>query len=158
MGFENSGRRPTPAPLRPVKGLGPRTVRTRYNLTASYPAPPPSFDAPPEELTGNVDALKEWARLLPILRESGNLSSAERPAIIAACVEWARYLDVVAHVATDGPVATGSKVNLVKSAYAVVAADSLKLCHLLWKELGLTPKSRTRIQPALKPEPMPKWG
>lgn len=118
----------------------------RRPLNDHEPQPPPfhdTMDAPPEELAGRPVALAEWARLVPMLRRCRQITEADRSALVAVCLEWARYLDatskVVAMVITT---ATGYPMP---NPYLSIATKALTGCTRLWAELGLTPSSRSRV-------------
>src|SRR4051812_13853548 len=103
MGNWNSGRRPKPSSLQLLRGK----VKER-RADEPQPEPPPvSFDAPPDELDGNADAVKEWQRVVPLLRVSGIITSVERSALIALCVEWSAWLDAQRNLRKYGMLVKG---------------------------------------------------
>jgi len=148
VGNKNSGGRSHPGVFRAITGRAPQKLKTQLHLAPMFAEAGQDFDIPPEEVKGNPDAVAEWNRILPIMRDAGALTEAERPALIAACLEWARYLE--AHRAADSLNAEAMQLE----------HNALKLCKQLWIELGMTPRSRSRIQPALQQakEAVAKWA
>jgi P27 family predicted phage terminase small subunit len=115
-------------------------------LNEREPQPPgldASFDAPPPELEGRPVALTEWARLVPMLRRCRQITEADRSALIAVCLEWARYLDATSKV--TAMVITTQTGYPMPNPYLSIATKALTGCTRLWAELGLTPSSRSRV-------------
>ena len=110
-----------------------------------------AFDAPPLELAGNERATAEWIRLAPLLRASRQVTEADRAALIALCVEWARYLEAMARVAALGMIVPAPSGYPITNPYLAIATKALSGCQKLWPELGLTPSSRTRVKMAGPP-------
>lgn len=139
----NSGRRPNPTKLQMLRGnpgglqLNPREPEP--------PVAPAAFDTPPGELADDAEAIKEWRRVVPMLRASGMITAAERSALIALTVEWSRYLQCQAHLREHGMVVTGASGGRVTNPHIKFGDLALKQCQRLWVELGLTPSSRTRL-------------
>ena len=160
-GNANSGRRPQPTALRMLRGNpGKRKPK------ADEPQPPradPSFDAPPPELTDQVDALAEWSRVVPLLRVCGVISNAERSILIALCLEWAKYLRAGRDVAAGGMVVARGSTGVQVNPALRIADHALVHCRAIWIELGLTPAGRAKLStlPALPASPPPvgpgKW-
>lgn len=102
-------------------------------LNASEPVPPPAdaaFELVPTELETYPAAVEEWTRLAPMLRRCKQITHADRAALMALCLEWARYLEFV----------------LFNKGTITGAFRSLSICMRLWVELGLTPSARSRIK------------
>ena len=137
-------RHPTPTARRILEGNpGKRPIN------AEEPKPPPpdeAFDLAPPELDGHADAITEWARLVPMLRRAGQITLAERPCLIAVCLEWDRYLMATREVATRGLLTTAPNGYQTTNPYLVIATKALAACNRLWPELGLTPSSRSRLK------------
>jgi P27 family predicted phage terminase small subunit len=110
------------------------------------PAPAADFDAPPLELSDHPAAIAEWSRLAPMLRLAGQVTLADRSALIALCLEWDRYLDATKQVQKHGLVVTTKTGYPMTNPYLVIATKALAGCNKLWPELGLTPSSRTRVK------------
>src|SRR5262245_32690096 len=100
MGHENSGRRRQPTRMRVLRGNP-----GRRRLPENEPTPPPapaSFDTVPPEIAEDKVAAAEWSRIVPMLRTIGLITSAERPALIAACQQWSTYLDATQRIRDEG--------------------------------------------------------
>jgi hypothetical protein len=118
------GQKPHPTSLRRLHGNPGKRAYNRLE-------PEPPLMAPggtPEELAGNVVAIREWERLAPMLRAVRQITEADRSGLIALCLEWSAYLE-------------GGTLR------------SFTCCLKLWQEFGLTPSSRTRVQRAETPAP-----
>ena len=162
-GNSNSGRRKVPTALKLLRGNpGKRRLEPELEPT---PAPAdPSFDIPPAELAGDTRARREWRRVAPVLRSCGLVTSAERSALIALCMEWSNYLEARATLRKDGAVTVRDGVARV-SPHVDVADRALGHCQRLWGELGLTPSGRAKVArlPAARAAassttPVSKWG
>ena len=145
------GRKPKPTSQRRLDGNpGHRP------LNADEPRPPSaddSFDSPPVELVAAPRAQEEWRRLAPTLRKARQVSVTDRTALIALCLEWARYLDAMEKVREIGMVIKSPSGYPMTNPYLSIATRALAACTKLWPELGLTPSSRSRIQTTGEPRP-----
>jgi P27 family predicted phage terminase small subunit len=119
------------------------------------------MDTPPAEITADIAAAGEWARIVPLLRVSGLISQSERAALVALCQQWSRYLAAHAQVQELGMVIENTKGGLSTNPYLEVADRALGHCHRLWHELGLTPSGRaraTKLQATPEPDKTSKWA
>jgi P27 family predicted phage terminase small subunit len=107
------------------------------------PAAAATFETLPAELTNPV-AIAEWQRLAPILYGARQVTDVDRGALIALCLEWARYQDALKAVTTL-VVETPSGYSM-PNPYLAVANRAFQNCAKLWPELGLTPSSRSRVK------------
>ncbi len=159
MGNRNSGRRPKPTALKLLLGNpGKRPLNPHEpTITAASAA----FDVPPPELLGDAVAITEWARVVPMLRQCGIASEAERGALVALCQQWSRYLEAQTKVRSLGMVIE-SKRGPIVNPYLIVTDQALDHCRKLWTELGLTPSARVRLTkiPSAAPATAPasKWA
>jgi P27 family predicted phage terminase small subunit len=137
-------RHATPTARRLLEGNpGKRPI----NLEEPHPPPPEAgFDAPPPELDGHADAITEWARLAPMLRQAGQVTLADRTVLIAVCLEWDRYLMATREVAKQGLITTSPNGYSTTNPFLVIASKALAACSRLWPELGLTPSSRVKLK------------
>lgn len=137
---------------------GRKPLPTWRKQLASYPGKrgvnvdepkPPTTDTafldPPPELADHPLALKEWARLAPMLAKARQITDADRAALLALCLEWSRYLEATAKVKTSGMVVTTPNGYPIQNPYLPIATKALSGCNKLWPELGLTPSSRSRV-------------
>lgn len=117
-------------------------------MNTDEPAPPVLAvnEPPPAELLDNPAAAKEWERLVPMLRRARQVTEADRAALIAVCVEWARYLDAQRKIRTLGLVVKAPSGYPMVNPYLSISSRALTTCTRLWAELGLTPSSRSRVK------------
>ena len=124
-------------------------------------AAPESFDAVPGELAGDPVAAAEWARVVPLLRVCGLITTADRSPLVALCQTWSRYLASVESARVQGYCLQGP-TGIPRVNPAVKVGDAaLSQCRALWNELGLTASGRTRVVklPIAGPEAVPgKWA
>jgi|TARA_R110000824_G_scaffold146487_4_gene315331 P27 family predicted phage terminase small subunit len=138
------GRKPKLTALKRLAGNpGKRKLNDREPV---QPVPPDAFDAPPDELTQDAAATKEWLRLAPILRKSRQISESDRSALIAVCLEWSKYCEAMGIVRMSSMIIKTSSGYRQINPYLSVATKSLSNLNKLWPELGLTPSSRSRVQ------------
>lgn len=138
------GRKPKPSAVRVRDGNpGHRTINVDE---PQIPTAADAFDAAPAALEHYVEARAEWGRLAPLLRKAGQITEADRSALLALCLEWDRYLDAMARVRTHGLVVTTKTGHPMTNPYLSIATRALASCNKLWPELGLTPSSRSRVK------------
>lgn len=140
------GPKPQPTLLKRLRG-NPGQRR----LNDEEPTPPDmEWELTPHELTDMPLALKEWARLMPMLRRARQITEADRAALVAVCIEWARYLEAMRKVRELGLIvkAPGRNGYPMTNPYLSVATRALAACNKLWPELGLTPSGRSRVRMA----------
>jgi P27 family predicted phage terminase small subunit len=113
---------------------------------ATLEAAPASEDEPtPPELADQAMAQAEWRRVVPMLRRCRQITEADRSALIALCLEWARYLEAMGEVRKLGMVVKAPSGYPITNPFLSIALKALGGCAKLWPELGLTPSSRSRI-------------
>ena len=145
------GRKPKPTSQRRLEGnAGHRPLNAQEPVT---PALDEGFDTPPAELDTSPLARAEWLRLAPILRKARQVGPTDRTALVALCLEWARYLDAMARVQKLGMVVTTPNGYPMTNPYLSIGSRALAACTKLWPELGLTPSSRSRISTIATPSP-----
>ena len=120
------GKKPHPTALRKLNG---NPSKTRLNDDEPQPPAFTGVDIPPE-LDGNTVAIREWIRLVPMLRACKQITEADRSALIALCLEWSRYI----------------AAQTIPWSRSHPARNALQACLKLWPELGLTPSSRSRVR------------
>lgn len=135
------GRKPLPTRRKVLEGNpGKRRLNTRE------PVPRPvddAFDEPPDIVAAVPDAAVEWRRLAPMLRRGHQITETDRTALMALCLEWARYLEALTHA--------HPRIIKAPSGYAMpnpwlaIQHKALSACLKLWPELGLTPSARSRV-------------
>jgi P27 family predicted phage terminase small subunit len=149
------GRKPHPTWRKRLDGNpGKRPINA---AEPQLPAPAPTFDAVPPELTDDAAAVREWTRLAPIMRTRGQITDADRAALIALCLEWSRYLGALQKIATLGMVVKAPSGYPMQNPYLPIATKALAACSRLWPELGLTPSSRGRVKTNGGPDPFSEF-
>jgi P27 family predicted phage terminase small subunit len=131
-------------------------------LNAQEPQPPAvteAFDTPPEVLADDALAKAEWTRIAPMMRVSGLVTQTEQSALIALCQQWSRYLEAQQKVRQLGMLVKTSTGEPVMNPYLQMADTALVHCQSLWRELGLTPSTRSRMVtlPAAEAQALSKW-
>jgi P27 family predicted phage terminase small subunit len=81
-----------------------------------------------------------------LLCQYHQITDADRAALMALCLEWARYLNAEAKVRVQGMVVMTPSGYPMQNPYLPIVHKSLRLCIPLWAELGLTPSSRSRVK------------
>lgn len=134
------GRKPTPTHLKLLAGNpGKRPLNGRE------PVPPVVIPECPEWL--DAVAKEEWNRMSVILAEMGLLTAADRSALAAYCVAYARWVQAEQLVQKFGPIVKSPEKGFpMKSPYLTVADQALESMRKLMVEFGLTPSSRSRIK------------
>lgn len=83
------------------------------------------------------------------------LTEADRAALAAYCVSWARWVDAEEQVARLGTVVKTANGNLIQNPYLSIANRALMDMAKLAREFGMTPSSRSQVRttgPAEKSE------
>jgi P27 family predicted phage terminase small subunit len=144
------GRKPKPSARRELEGNpGHRPINADE---PTPPTPTDAFDTPPPELDGHPVAIDEWARLAPMLRKARQVTDADRGALLALCLEWARYIDATKKVQTLGMVVKAPSGYPMPNPFLAITTRALAGCLKLWPELGLTPSSRSRVTTTPAPD------
>jgi P27 family predicted phage terminase small subunit len=86
----------------------------------------------PLELADMPLAVAEWQRLAPVLRRQQQITEGDRNALIAGCLEWAKYIEAVKSSARDGAVLRGSRGRLRLNPQTSIAQKSLAALSRLW--------------------------
>lgn len=149
------GRKPKSTAQRRLEGNA-----GKRGFNRNEPQPPPLADpaadqvngdeapdvdlAPPAELVNIPDALAEWNRLAPMLKRIRQITEADRAALLAVCIEWARYLEAKAKAFPR--VVSSPKGYPMPNPWLSIQTKALQACMKLWPELGLTPSSRSRVK------------
>lgn len=142
------GPAPQPTAIRALRGNpGKRAGNARE--------PRPAVRAPscPRHLSTRARA--EWRRVAPMLVQLRVLTEADRAALAAYCVSWARWVDAEEQVARLGTVVKTANGNLIQNPYLSIANRALMDMAKLAREFGMTPSSRSQVRttgPAEKSE------
>lgn len=142
------GRKPLPTSLKRLRGNpGGRPLNTREPRPAVTAG---AFADAPPELADDPVAQEHWCRLVPVLRQAGQITDADYPALVATCLEWSRYLTAARQARHQATVKRGTG-GLAASPHGHIAHRSLHSLIKLWAELGLTPSSRSRLTTTIPP-------
>ena len=98
----------------------------------------------PTELEGV--ALDEWHRITVLLDAVGLLADLDRTALLAYCIEYARYLDAVEKIKATSSIVKAPSGYPMVNPYLSIANQALKQVRGLLSEFGMTPSSRSGLQ------------
>ena len=98
----------------------------------------------PEEIADQPVAVAEWNRLAPMLKRIRQVTEADRGALLALCIEWARYIE--AREKAYPRVVKSPKGYAMPNPWLSIQTKALQALLKLWPELGLTPSSRSRVK------------
>jgi P27 family predicted phage terminase small subunit len=93
----------------------------------------------------NDVARKEWRRLATPLHEAGILTLADRAALAAYCVAYARWVEAEEKLAETPTLLKTPSGYVQQSPWLTVANKQMELMGRYMSELGLTPVARTRM-------------
>lgn len=134
------GRKPKPTRLKVLEGNPGRRP-----LNTQEPTPAPLALAPPPEIQQNPRALDEWHRIVPLLLSARMVTDVDRNALVAACHQWALYMEATEKLATTGMLVKAPSGYPLQNPYLGIASKALHHCQRLWVELGCTPSARSRV-------------
>lgn len=139
-----TGRKAIPTVQKILAGNpGHRPLNDREPQPAALDA---AWDVPPPEVAAVPLAAAYWGDVVPMLRQSRQVAGIDRGALVALCLEWARYLTAIEDARTEGHVVRLNRSYRMANPHLGIASTALKACRALWAELGMTPASRTRVQ------------
>lgn len=145
------GRKAKPSTIAWLEGDAGR--RRRYKVE---PLPPEGQPVKPEHLDEIASA--EWDQTIKLMADMGILSKADTTALILYVESYSRYRKAADQVAKYGSVMVAKKTGYVYvSPYVAVMNKSLKDCHSLLSEFGLTPAARARLSVKADAQPDNKW-
>lgn len=91
-----------------------------------------------------------WQRHARRLWEAGLLTDVDVSALASLCEAEALYQTAVAMLAAGDTVLTNDKGYTYASPWVQIRSQALKQAQTLWREFGMTPSARSRIE--VKPE------
>jgi len=138
------GRKPKPTQQKRLEGNPGR--RALNDREPELPPAGPDFDAVPAELAADAVAAEEWARSIPMLRERKVITSGDRGALVALCLQWSIYCEATDKRRALGMIVKAPSGYPIVNPYIGVANRALASLTKLWAELGLTPSSRSRVK------------
>jgi P27 family predicted phage terminase small subunit len=126
-----------------VRGRKPKPrALAKRGAKADAPASLKALPRCPDHLS--ADARKEWRRLATPLHNAGVLTIADRAALAAYCVAWARWVEAERKLAETPALLKTPSGYVQQSPWLTVANKQLELMGRFMAELGLTPSSRSR--------------
>jgi len=141
MATANAGRKPKPRGLRILEGRhegvdsGGRKIEPGIEFERSAPEPPEFLDG---------RALEEWHRVVVELGPLGLLKRADRAALTAYCLAWARLVDARALIVKEGLTVEGLHGDVRNPAVMVEEAASKEI-RAWCSEFGLTPAAEAKV-------------
>ena len=133
------GQKPTPTPLRILRGNPSRKPLNKHEAQPKHSIPPP-----PKFLS--KAAKKEYRRVARIICPLGLMTELDMPALAAYAETFARWGEAVEMVRSEGMMAVSNlNGHLYQSAYLNVANAAMKEMMRVAVEFGMTPSSRSRI-------------
>ena len=144
------GRKPKPTALKVLTGNpGKRPLNFRE------PNPEPGIPDRPSHLS--PEACAEWDRVAAVLQVQGIITQADRAALSAYCVAWARWVEAERKVKDMGPVVKAPRTGVpMQNPYLSIANNAMGQMIKLAAEFGMTPSSRTRLQGFPSPFDLPE--
>lgn len=139
-----SGRKPKPTYLKLLEGNP-----SHRPLTKNEPKPQPGRPPCPRWL--NLEAKREWRRIVPELEALGLLTIVDRAALAGYCQAYARWRQAEEAIEKYGMIGKTESGYVQQLPYVSIAQKSLQLMKNLAAEFGLTPSARSRLS-LQKPE------
>lgn len=136
-----------PTPDTPTKIKALRGNPGKRAMNKNEPQAPKGKPSPPAHL--DIDALREWKRIIPILSIMKLLSSADQTLIAMYCTAQGRWANAERQIIQYGPVQaietkTGKKI-LIQNPYLAIANKAMEQAHKFGNELGLSPAVRSKL-------------
>lgn len=103
-------------------------------------------------------ARSEWRRIVPQLRRLGLATSLDRAALAAYCRAWQRWVEAEANIRRYGELVKSPSGYALPSPYLSIANTAMKQMREFLLEFGMSPASRTRVQPDEESLPFPQPG
>jgi P27 family predicted phage terminase small subunit len=83
--------------------------------------------------------------MVELLLPTGILASIDADALACYCVTYARWVEAVGFIHTDGPITESTRGNETISPWVRIAQDAEKQMIRFLTEFGLTPVSRSKV-------------
>ena len=101
---------------------------------------------PPEMLTENEDAMKEWRRVTPLLAEVGLIAQLDRATIAGYCMAWSRWIECEKMLKSTGLIVKAPNGYPMYSPYLSASNKALDQVRQFSEQIGLSGSSRSRIK------------
>lgn len=134
------GRKPEPTHVKKAKGVRPSRINEHE------PEFPIGSTRPPDSVKAEPYALKEWHRIVPLLRETDLYKESDRTALEVFCVTYAEWRRAVAYLRRNGRTVITPKGYVQQRPEVGIASQTAKLVKDFCAEFGLTPSSRSRVK------------
>jgi len=138
-------RGPAPTPSAVLK------LRGSWRADANKAEPTPKAGKPvcPKWLDKNAKAA--WRQLIPQLADMGVLTKIDGQALALLCQTWGKWKDAELAIRQHGSVvpiynADGSLKYMQQSPYVSIARSAADQLARMFREFGMTPSARTRIE------------
>ena len=142
------GRPPKPTALKLLTG-NPGKRRLQRN----EPRPPPQ--RPPCPVWLDLQAKREWARIVPQLDRLGLLTQLDRAALAAYCQTYSRWVKAEKILQVEGYTCETEKGYVMARPEVAIANKALATLKGYCTEFGLTPSARGRMHTGAKEESDP---
>lgn len=137
------GRKPLPTDVKRARG---NPGHGRLNDAEPRPSVTEAlFVQLPAELDGDDGARQYWLQLVPVLRLARQITDADRPLMIALCLEQSLYHEATRRARETALLTKTKGGAVVQNPYLAISRRALMFCAKLWAELGMTPSSRSRV-------------
>lgn len=113
-------------------------------LRTTAPAPDGIVPEPPADLSD--EARREWGRVVPVLRDMGVLSSADRAALVAYCQTWSECVRISEICESEPPTVRGSMGSMVANPNWMARDRAWTRLLKYISVLGLSPADRARLR------------
>ena len=133
------GRKPLPAAIKKIRGSrmkGPDRVE---------------IDLPADTVTAPAEVegleLVEWNRIAPVLSSAGMLSKIDRAALVCYCTAWASFVRSKEELKKNGEVLQSAAGGYYQNPWLSIRNRQMEIMLKFLTEFGMSPSSRTKIQP-----------
>lgn len=130
----------------------------RRPLNPSEARPPAGVPEAPDFLT--AEAKREWARIVPLLAQSGLITTLDRGVMANYCEAWSRWVACQKKIRREGFIRLSCEGVPCYTRHYEAANKAMDQIRHLGEQLGLSPSARSRIrthQPPLHTDPAEKF-
>ena len=132
------GRKPKPTALKQLEGNpGRRPLNSNE--------PKPCKKAPRCPLWLEVEAKKEWKRMVKILEHMGLLTEVDMAAFAGYCQAFARWKEAEEFISKHGTIVKAPSGYWQQVPQVSIAQTYLKIMNRFCEQFGLTPSARSRM-------------
>jgi P27 family predicted phage terminase small subunit len=133
-----------------LKELEGNPGKRRLNTAELRPPAPAAVPYAPKFV--NVDAKREWNRMVGILLELGLYTEVDHAALAMYCQAWGRWVVAERTLAIEGEIVTTVKGGLSQNPWRYEANKAFAQMRQMLPEFGLTPSSRSRMSAPSAPD------